>query len=617
MIEKELYIDVLEYLQDGGNWSQKLEIVEINSYKEIGNFIINDMLEKIPHTDNMKIKQIVCMYLNYSQEQYSKLHYDDLCVLICEKVIRFKTYPTDEYQKILHNYSEIKNKYLGVITEIENEENCINELIKIDEAHPQLCGSLIKKQNTIRSYSKSNKSILKDLKKIEDEYNVLYDLIQENYVYCEMLKYAKSKLVTRFQETILGESEENVLPSLRKMAVELAKEDNEKIKNYRRDFVDDNTYLESWKNAVQSIYKPFFMIKMRKFIDDIEAFYYQKCNSTYWNRAEELIELCKQRREKILSSDQWISLKNGNQQCYIQELKKCVTEYQVVDYIKQKIDSMYCLQNRKQILHTIIDLFENQKYLLFMNLVVIQIEGLFNDMFLDANIQNRLDGQFDLFEKDDLRRKLDKNSTIMEIEEAVLYFKFYFNNLIRNKVAHGRNCFKEDEYEKVAFELLLDLQYVIHLFGMYSDTNEAVEYVDNTVRWLKFSFNGECSKEQVYEKLLNTLNGNVIKHRMNFIGYVNSHQELYWIFNPYYDEAYIYAGVVEQRNKLREYLTEENFWRFVLNYVQTYNEHEIHHIKLNQEFKSRIRALQEYIAKNKTALLPLVNDVRMAIDKVL
>ena len=61
MIEKELYIDVLEYLQDGGNWSQKLEIVEINSYKEIGNFIINDMLEKIPHTDNMKIKQIVCM----------------------------------------------------------------------------------------------------------------------------------------------------------------------------------------------------------------------------------------------------------------------------------------------------------------------------------------------------------------------------------------------------------------------------------------------------------------------------------------------------------------------------------------------------------------------------
>lgn len=286
-----------------------------------------------------------------------------------------------------------------------------------------------------------------------------------------------------------------MLPSLRKLAVELAQEDNEEIKHYKRNFSNYNDCLESWNTAVQSIYKPFFMIKMSKFIDDIGVFYYQEFNNTYWNRTEELIELCKNRREKILSSDQWMSLKNENQQCYIQKLKKCVTEYQVIDYIKQKVDSLYCLQNRRQILHTIIDLFENEKYLVFMNLVVIQIEGLFYDMFLDANIQNRLDGQFDLFKKDDLRKKLDKNGTNMEIEETVLYFKFYFNNLIRNKVAHGRNCFKEDEYEKVAYELLLDLQYVIHLFDMYSDTNETAEYVKNTIWWLEFSFNGVCLRE--------------------------------------------------------------------------------------------------------------------------
>lgn len=67
MIEKELYIDVLEYLEDGGNWSQKLEIVETNSYKEIGNVIINTMLEDVAHTDIIKIKQIICLYLRYSQ----------------------------------------------------------------------------------------------------------------------------------------------------------------------------------------------------------------------------------------------------------------------------------------------------------------------------------------------------------------------------------------------------------------------------------------------------------------------------------------------------------------------------------------------------------------------
>lgn len=152
-----------------------------------------------------------------------------------------------------------------------------------------------------------------------------------------------------------------------------------------------------------------------------------------------------------------------------------------------------------------------------MNLVVIQIEGLFYDMFVDANIQNRLDGQFDLFEKDDLKSKMEKNDTSMGLEEAALYFKFYFNSMIRNKVAHGRNCFKEEEYERISFELLLDLQY-------------------------------------------------------------------------------------------------ENFWDYVLKYIQSYDEQEIPHIKLKQEFKSRVKAMQEYIAKNKRQTLPLVSEVSKTME---
>lgn len=76
--------------------------------------------------------------------------------------------------------------------------------------------------------------------------------------------------------------------------------------------------------------------------------------------------------------------------------------------------------------------------------------------------------------------------------------------MIRNKVAHGRNCFKE-EYERISFELLLDIQYVIHLFEKHSDTNEAVEYIKNIVRWLEFPFSGQCTKKQIYEKLLNSV----------------------------------------------------------------------------------------------------------------
>ena len=126
-----------------------------------------------------------------------------------------------------------------------------------------------------------------------------------------------------------------------------------------------------------------------------------------------MIELCKEKRAKVLDSDQWIELRTHNLNKYVQKLKQHVSEHQVLEYLRQKIDSLYCLQGRKNVLNTIIDSFENQNYVVFMNLVVIQIEGLFYDMFVDANIQKRLDGQFDLFEKDDLKSKMEKNDTSM------------------------------------------------------------------------------------------------------------------------------------------------------------------------------------------------------------
>ena len=161
----------------------------------------------------------------------------------------------------------------------------------------------------------------------------------------------------------------------------------------------------------------------------------------------------------------------------------------------------------------------------------------------------------------------------------------------------------------------MDLQYVIHLLEKHSDTNEAVEYIKNTVRWLEFFLLVvNVQRNKFIEKLLNSLNGNVLKRRNNFIGYVDSHQELYWIFNPYYEAAYEYAGVIELRDKLREYLTNENFWDYVLKYIQSYDEQEIPHIKIKQEFKSRVKAMQEYIAKNKRQTLPLVSEVSKTME---
>ena len=53
---------------------------------------------------------------------------------------------------------------------------------------------------------------------------------------------------------------------------------------------------------------------------------------------------------------------------------------------------------------------------------------------------------------------------------------------------------------------------------------------------------------------------------------------------------------------------------YVLKYIQSYDEQEIPHIKLKQEFKSRVKAMQEYIAKNKRQTLPLVSEVSKTME---
>lgn len=89
-------------------FGKKAQMVQKRDFQTIGDVIIKILLEEFAEININQIKQIICMRLSYSQEQYLGLTYEELCVLICERVIRFKTYPADEYQKIEQNYNEIK-----------------------------------------------------------------------------------------------------------------------------------------------------------------------------------------------------------------------------------------------------------------------------------------------------------------------------------------------------------------------------------------------------------------------------------------------------------------------------------------------------------------------------
>lgn len=612
MISKELYCSVLDKMQSDDFLAECSGIIQAENYDDLGDLVINKVKE-VMGIDLITIKKIVCMYCHYTKEQFQELSHQELCILVCEKIIEFKSYPKNELQEISLMFEKTQKEYLLLIEKIDLGIEKQDSYIKVDKDFPNHCGTLIKKQRSIYSANVSNKSLLKDLQKYERDYEALQDEIQEKYVYREMLLYAKEKIESAFNDTILTVEERKQQHVLTIMCLERARKEGD-WKEISNVLMDYDRCILSWNNAMDSIYKPFFMVKMRKFRDDIETFYNENYNGAYWNKTEELLTICQQRSEAIYDSDKWIELKEKNQQEYVVALKEYVSVYDVLGYITECIDKIYCLQKRKNILTSIVKSFVDADYSVFTNLVVVQIEGLFYDMFMDANIQSRLDGDFDLYDKDDLRGKIGKNDTTLGIEEAALYFKYYFNNMIRNKVAHGKGCFESSELEKMAYELLLDLQYVLHLLLKYSDTCESADYVRNTLKWIEHSFSGESSMEERYTRILNALNDNVLKRKRGDVCYVDSHQELYWIFNPYYEDAYKFGGVLEERNKLRDYVTSVEFWTYVLAYVNEYNMEGHNRVSLNPVFKSRVKAIQMYIAKNRRETLSIITDVSKKLE---
>ena len=280
MVTKELYLEVLEYTDNGLFLAGKVDVFENNDFIKIGDIAISMILDKFDAIDYNGLKQIVCMRLNYDKKKYQETSHDDLCAILCEKIIRFKTYPADEFTFVKNSYRKTQKRYDEVILKLNNEIETIECLIRTDKNDPKKNGTLVKQQERLCSVNVATKSLLKDLTKIEEDYISLYDEIQENYVRQEMLKYAKDKIEAYFKDTTLNKTEEVTTHNLRIMALELAIEDGE-MKNFMNKFMEYDKFLASWENATQSIYKSFFMIKMRKFLDDIETYYYENCNGLY------------------------------------------------------------------------------------------------------------------------------------------------------------------------------------------------------------------------------------------------------------------------------------------------------------------------------------------------
>lgn len=268
---------------------------------------------------------------------------------------------------------------------------------------------------------------------------------------------------------------------------------------------------------------------------------------------------------------------------YVNLLKQHSEE--AVNNIREVFSKSVALAPRKDIIEKCIELFLDKEYKMFVNVIPIQIEGMFDNLLRSM--------VFDLFTDIDLhptavlRNKIEilKRKNVNSFFEVEAYFKYYFNGIIRNTIAHGNFAQLSDSsgtYQKLALELIFGLNYFADTIFSINELDAMNEYIHRTAFDLK-----KCEQEgninDFYECLFSDLNGTrsclrKSNYKSGLFKAYSPKQILWWMFNPFYESFCKYS---DKLNKLRDSLKLPEFWNYVLD-------------KLNEQFTSPLFNKDEF-----------------------
>ena len=119
----------------------------------------------------------------------------------------------------------------------------------------------------------------------------------------------------------------------------------------------------------------------------------------------------------------------------------------------------------------------------------VQIEGIITDYLYDETTFRRFT-DLNIYPRAVLRDKLillEQFSNNLP-SEAMLYFYFSFNNIVRNNIAHGvfENFFRDSKHIEIfSTELLMDMFYIIHIVNVNSETEKMRRFIHGYIEHYK------------------------------------------------------------------------------------------------------------------------------------
>lgn len=264
--------------------------------------------------------------------------------------------------------------------------------------------------------------------------------------------------------------------------------------------------------------------------------------------------------------------------------------------------------NRKGVLKCAIDSFKNGDYEVAINLLPVQIEGLFAD-FIEFSSLYKFQNDLEKYIKSLNLQLVPKIQFLDGLDfDYVAYFKYYFNSIMRNTIAHGNYIqyiksrgtddldSKDVSIKILAIELMLDLNALLYIIDDNTEIDTARMYIAMTADSLTELDDDEDSNEVEIsneESLKRKQEFHDLKYRRLFLDLIGESrfnpnylkgsifvsyepkQVLFWIFN---DEMEQYFDA-EKLKIVRKGLCSGKFWEYVLSKLRDSHKYDAESMK--------------------------------------
>lgn len=561
---------------------EDFNIINLKNISEVGEFFANITTRNVQNASFNDIKEVLKKVDNIERGFES----DKEFYIVFAKFLGYFNPPRNTYIQILREYIKLHKAFSEIMDVIDQKIEKINEKLQQQKDEQE---RIINRSNFERRFKK-------DLKQYEvqliNSYQKCNDLTTEK----EMLSFSKENLMQQFGVLKNKDTTSLILPYLKKVTLDLVRK---KDMGVEEPFDYYYQMLEITKSNIENYFKIFFKVKLYKFIEDHNKDLYSKSHSMPIDEAitEYQKNINGMPEINVLSAE-----KEDNPSKYKRKLKDLVSQNNVVEYIKNSLETSYCIKDRESILKKAFDLYDQEQFDIFNNIVPVQLEGIFSDYLKDVTTFDRF-SDLNLYENSVLRKKIEHlqgvNSGIYT--EAVLYFYYYFNNRIRNVIAHGNYdllCQDKETEEIFALELILDLNFLIYMIKRQSESEKMYRFINKYKT--PFTILKNRRKNNHFGGLLNDLNGTRLHLDYDKVEYPRPMQILYWLVNPYYEEIYKSIGDVEDLLDLRSDLLSKDFWEYVEGEIdKSENEKQIP-FKINREFLSIVKGLFSCIYETDT-----------------